>query len=79
MRPWYYFPFDLIVDCYWCFIPLRCRYCDYIKVCRKGFFKGRKCYNGCLEIKRRNKYLNEVDRKDYIDNLVKYVEEEEKK
>ena len=79
MRPWYYFPFDLMRDCYWCFIPLRCRDCDYIKICRKGFFKGRKCHNGCLEIKRRNKYLNELDRKDYIENLVKYVEEKEKK
>lgn len=83
MYRWYYFPFYLIRDIYWCFIPLNCRDCAFLERCRKGFFGGRKCYNGCIKInyaekmKRKAKYQDE--REDYIDNLLKYAEEQEQK
>ena len=69
--------FRWIADLYWCGIPLACRDCDYIRACRSGFFHGRKCLHGCLKAKRREAYLRDLDRKDYVDNLVKSFEEQE--
>lgn len=69
--------FKWIADLYYCGIPLNCRHCDYLKQCRAGFWKGRKCYNGCIKENNRRDYSRRLDRKDYIDNLVKSIEEEE--
>ena len=81
MLPWYYtyFPFGLIKDIYWCFIPYTCRECMFLYNCRQSFWKGRKCYNGCIKYKYVARRTHEADREDYLDNLVKYVEEQEKK
>lgn len=81
MYRWYHLHFNLIRDIYWCFIPLICRDCDYLNLCRKGFCGGRKCYNGCIKInysRKMERQANyEEDREDYIDNLIKYVDEKE--
>jgi len=69
--------FWLLKDIYWCFIPLTCRRCDDLPACRSSFWKGRKCLNGCIKAKRKEAYLRELDRKDYIDHLVKSFEERE--
>ena len=63
--------FRWLVDLYWRGIPLTCRSCDDFQNCRKSFWKGRKCISGCIKRKRKDAYLRELDRKDYIDNLVK--------
>jgi len=80
---WYLWPFYLIREIYWCFIPLGCRDCAFLEQCRKGFFKGRACYNGCIKIKfaRKMEWKQkfEEDRQDYIDKLMKYAEEQDRK
>ncbi|MBR2507902.1 MAG: hypothetical protein IKB70_13710 [Bacilli bacterium] len=78
MLPWHliYFPIGLIKDIYWCFIPNNCRKCHHLKGCRKGFWKLRKCYNGCIKYKILSDGKKEEDRIDYINNLVGYVEDE---
>lgn len=68
----------LIEDIYWCFIPLYCRDCAFVYVCRKGFWQGRKCHHGCMKIQYARRMKREEEREQYIDSLVKYVEEEEK-
>lgn len=76
---WYFWPYYLIRDIYWCFIPLYCRDCAFLEQCRKGFFHGRKCYNGCIKINftRKMKYKEEYE--DYLDKLMEYCEEQERK
>jgi hypothetical protein len=76
---YYYFPFGLIIDIYWCFIPYHCRECMLLYSCRSSFWKGRKCYKGCIAYKEVARKTHEADREDYLDNLVKYVEEQEQK
>lgn len=80
---WYLWPFYLIEEIYWCFIPWGCRECAFLERCRKGFFKGRKCYNGCIKInyarKMERKQKIEEEREDYLNNLLKYVEEQDRK
>lgn len=48
--------FYLLKDLYWCFIPLGCRECAFLEVCRYGFFRWRKCRNGCIKINRARKW-----------------------
>lgn len=74
MKALYYWPFYLIKDIYWCFIPLNCRECDMLHQCRSGFFKDRKCYNGCIKLKLLRKREQEEDREDYINNLLEYAD-----
>lgn len=74
MNRWYFWPFHLIRDIYWCFIPLNCRECDFLRECRSGFWKGRKCYNGCIKLKLLREREREEDREDYINNLLEYAE-----
>ncbi len=64
-------------DLFWCFIPKTCRDCDDLRNCRSGFWRGRKCFNGCIKVKRKEAYRMERERSDYIDNLVKDVEYQE--
>lgn len=42
--------------------------------CRAGFWKGRKCYNGCIKLKLLREREREEDREDYINNLLEYAE-----
>lgn len=37
-------------------LPKKCRYCDYLKICRRPRSEGWKCYNGCLIINHQKKY-----------------------
>lgn len=80
---WYLWPFYLIKDIYWCFIPLKCRDCAFLEQCRKGFWKGRTCYSGCIKLnfarKRELKQKYEDDRLDYVDKLMEYCDDLEKK
>lgn len=79
-RPLYRFvwPIYFIKSIYWCFIPINCRYCDELKRCRKGFFKLRKCKNGCIILNQKREYLREKkrreDREDYYNSLLEYAE-----
>lgn len=59
-------------------IPLRCRECAFLEQCRKPWYKGHGCWNGCYKIKfaQRQKYLQ--DEEDRLDSLVRYLEEREK-
>ncbi len=66
-------------DLYWCFIPLKCRHCKWLADCRKPFLQGRKCYNGCIELKILREQKRERDREDYLESLVKSYEEQERK
>ncbi len=52
LKPFFHF----LDDCYWCFIPLACRDCAFLEVCRYGFLKGRKCINGCVKIRKSKKW-----------------------
>lgn len=79
MTSFYFYLFKFIRDTYWCYIPYRCRECFCLTQCRYGFIKGRKCRNGCLKYKKLYKWKHKLEREDYLDNLVKYVEEQEKK
>ena len=63
-------PFHFIADCYWCFIPLKCRDCKWLGECRKPFLQGRKCYNGCIELKLLRKQKAEQYREDYLNSLI---------
>lgn len=71
----YLWPFYLIGDCYWCFIPLKCRYCKWLTVCRKPFWQGRKCYHGCVELNILRQQRREREREDYLEALVEYTEQ----
>lgn len=71
--------FYLIKDIYWCFIPLYCRDCSFLEQCRKGFFHWRKCYNGCIKGNFERRLKREEEQQDYLDNLMEYCEELEKK
>ena len=51
----------LIRDIYWCGIPLGCRECAFLEVCRKGFWQGRKCYHGCIKLNRMRQHNYEED------------------
>ena len=73
----YTFPFSFISNCYWCFIPMKCRYCKWLTQCRKPFIQGRKCYNGCVELNILREQKRENEREDYLDTLVNYYEEQE--
>ena len=64
----------LIQDLYWRFIPLNCRCCIFLKQCRSGFFKGRKCYNGCIKLNILREQHKEEDFNDYFDSLLEYVD-----
>ena len=65
-RRYYYFAlFYLIEDLFWCNIPYNCRDCIYLKECRQGFFKGRKCKNGCIKLNNRRRFVA----KKYYDDL----------
>lgn len=64
------FPYYLVVDIYWRFIPLNCRNCYELRNCRSGFKSGRKCYHGCVKMNR----LKEQEREDYLDKLVEYTD-----
>ena len=72
------FPFSLIKDIYWCFIPLKCRYCKWLSQCRKPFLQGRKCYNGCVELNILREQDRQAAREDYINSLLEYVDDIEK-
>lgn len=72
------FPISLILNCYWCFIPIKCRYCKWLTQCRKPFIQGRKCYNGCVELNILREQKRENDREDYLQALVKDYEKIEK-
>jgi len=67
----YWYPLEFFVDCYWCFIPVKCRHCKWLGECRKPFLQGRKCYNGCIELKLLRKQKYKEDREDYLNSLVK--------
>lgn len=71
------FPFSLIKDCYWCFIPLKCRSCKWLSQCRKPFLQGRKCYNGCVELNILRQQRRDEEREDYLNSLIEYVEAQE--
>lgn len=78
-RPYYFFWQDLIKDCYWCFIPLSCRECAFLEHCRKGFFGGRKCYNGCIKLNRKREWEREQDREAYWKALLQDADEADRK
>lgn len=72
----YYWPFYLIQDIYWCFIPYNCRECFLINQCRGGWLQWRKCYKGCLKIRRAKMWEYEEDK---MKALLEYAEQEEKR
>lgn len=65
----------LFSSIYWCFIPLYCRNCHLVHKCRSSFFKGRKCYNGCILHKESRRKYYDALRKESIDNLINNYEE----
>ena len=72
----YFWPFYLIQDVFWCFIPYNCRECFLLSECRSGWFQGRKCYKGCLKIRRAKMWENEEDK---MKALLEYAEQEERR
>lgn len=75
MKRRYFWYIYLIIDIFWCFIPLNCRECRYLRECRAGFWKGRKCYKGCIKLNLLREREREEDREDYLENLLKYAED----
>lgn len=73
---WYVY---LIQDIYWCFIPMNCRVCMFLNDCRDNWWHGRKCFNGCVKLNRMRERQRQEDREDYLENLMKYAEDESKK
>lgn len=69
--------FRWLEDLYWCGIPQACRHCDWLPGCRSSFWTGRRCRSGCIKKKRKNDYLRDRDRSDYVDQLVKFAEDRE--
>ena len=43
-------------------IPLYCRECAFVDECRKPWYKGGKCYNGCIKLKRKRQAEYNEDR-----------------
>ncbi len=78
MKKWYNWPYYLLKDIYWRFIPLNCRECYYLSICRTGFWKGRKCLNGCIKLKILRDQGAEADREQYFESLLEYAEMQEK-
>lgn len=81
LRLIYRWPIDLVKGIYWCFIPLVCRDCYRLTVCREGFRKGRRCKNGCLRIKEVKKrqsaeYYNRL-REEQLESLIAAANKEE--
>lgn len=70
-----FFPYYLAKDFYWRFIPLNCRECSYLHICRSGFWSGRKCHNGCIKMN----ILKDQSREDYLDKLIEYAEEQSRR
>ena len=75
MPPLYPNLFHIIEGIYWLGIPLKCRSCKWLKDCRKPFIQGRRSHNGCIKAKLVETQRRERDREDYLDNLLKYTEE----
>ncbi len=75
MKRRYFWYIYLIRDIFWCFIPLNCRECRYLRECRGGFWKGRKGYKGCIKLNLLREREREEDREDYLENLLKYAED----
>lgn len=75
----YFWPIYLIQDIYWCFIPMNCRECMFLNDCRDTWWHGRKCFHGCVKLNIMRERKREEDREDYLENLLKYAEEEESK
>ena len=70
----YTFPFSFFINCYWCFIPIKCRNCKWLTQCRKPSIEGRKCYNGCIELNILRERKKDNEREDYIQSLVDYYD-----
>ena len=83
MRLVYRWPLELAKDIYWCFIPLVCRHCESLGICREGFRKRRKCKNGCLRLKAARRFEAAEHysrlRKEQFDSLIAAANEEEEK
>lgn len=75
----YFELFALIQDIYWCFIPMNCRECMLLNSCRDTWRHKRKCFHGCVKLNMLREKQREADREDYIESLLKYVEEETSK
>lgn len=71
----FYWPFYLIQDIYWCFIPYRCRECFLLDQCRGGWLEWRKCHKGCLKIRQVKIQQYEEDK---MNALIRFTEEEER-
>lgn len=70
---------NLIVELYWCGIPLSCRECAFLEQCRKGFFGWRKCYNGCIKLNKKREWEREENRELNWQSLLDYAEEQDRK
>ena len=64
----------LIQDIYWCFIPLNCRRCLYLRQCRFGVSKKRKCINGCVKLKLSAERKRKLSEEERINSLLEYIE-----
>lgn len=74
---WWWFWHTLFEDIRYFNIPLSCRECAFLWRCRKPWYKGHGCWNGCRKIRFAKKMKHLEDDADRLDSLVRYLDEQE--